>query len=244
MSTQHSFPKTVNMPTQCPFCGKDFDYTLYPEIQIPGDSKLKKKILNKTLFFPKCPYCNEEVKLKPKCIYHDENRKEWFIVTDTPDDDFETLMRTGDPGLYDVHSEDDLLEFMKGLYIRRVVHDVDSFREKILLSDYNYDDRIMELMKLSLSALLEKNNNMPVYRIFLEQASGNQLEFTAILGSHAPFEYVTVRTDAKVYTQYKNKYLDKLGKPEEDEYISTDQKWAARSGLLKDEDAGYIVPEE
>lgn len=34
---------------------------------------------------------------------------------------------------------------------------MDSFREKILLSDNNYDDRIIELMKLSLSGILEED---------------------------------------------------------------------------------------
>lgn len=112
----------------------------------------------------------------------------------------------------------------------------------LLLSDNNYDDRIIELLKLSLSGLIARESHMPVYRIFLEETSGNQLEFTAIMGSHSPFEYMSIRSAAKVYTQYKNKYLDKLGRAEEDEYISTDQKWAARSGLLNDEDAGFVIP--
>ena len=119
---------------------------------------------------------------------------------------------------------------------------MDSFREKILLSDNNYDDRIIELMKLSLSGILEKENREPVYRIFLEETSGNQLEFTAIMGKRAPFEYVSVKAPSIVYTQYRDKYQNRLGKPEEDEYIITDQKWAAKSGLLKDEDAGFVIP--
>ena len=224
----------------CGFCGKEFDYTVYPEIHIPGDHKLKKKVLNKTLFCPTCPYCKEEIKLKPNCIYRNDSKKEVVIVTDSQDTDFETLLMTGNIALNDVHSDEDVLAFIGGLYKRRVVRDVDSFREKILLSDNNYDDRIIELMKLSLSEILEKENHEPVYRIFLEETSGNQLEFTAIMGKRAPFEYVSVKTPSIVYTQYKNKYQNKLGKPEEDEYIATDQKWAERSGLLKDEDAGLM----
>ena len=131
---------------------------------------------------------------------------------------------------------------MKGLYKRRVVHNVDAFREKVLLSENNYDDRIIELMKLSLSGLIEKNNHMPVYRIFLDEASGSQMLFVAILGAHAPFEYINIKTVSNVYTQFKDKYLGKLGRPEEDEYISTDQEWAKSSGLLKDDDAGFMIP--
>ncbi len=242
MPKSNTIPKTVNMPTQCPFCGRMFDYTLYPEINIPGDSRLKKKVLNKTLFFPKCPHCGKEFKLKPACIYRDENRKVMFIVTDSPDTTLEAMMKTGDIHFNDIRSDDDVLDFMKGLYTRRIVCDVDAFREKILLSDCNYDDRIIELMKLSLSELLEKENHIPVYRIFLEETAGSMLDFTAIMGSHAPFEYVTIKTDARVYNQYRDRYLNKLGRPEEDEYITTDQKWAKKSGLLKDEDPGFMVP--
>ena len=67
-------------------------------------------------------------------------------------------------------------------------------------------------------------------------------EFIAIMGSHAPFEYVSVKSTASAYTYYRDKYIDKLGRPEEDEYISTDQTWAVRSGLLGDEDAGFVIP--
>jgi len=198
MPKSNTLPKSVNMPTQCPFCGKMFDYTMYPEIHIPGDYKLKKKILNKTLFFPKCPHCGEEVKLKAGCMYCNEIRKEMFIVTDQQDATFENMMKTGDIFFNDIRTDDDVTDFMKGLFIRRVVHDEDAFREKILLSDNNYDDRIIELMKLSLSGLLEKDKHMPVYRIFLEDTAGSQLEFTAIMGAHAPFEYVSISTASSV----------------------------------------------
>ena len=60
---------SITKPVLCGFCGKEFDYTVYPMIHIPGDHKLKKKVLNKTLFFPTCPSCKEEIKLKPNCIY-------------------------------------------------------------------------------------------------------------------------------------------------------------------------------
>ncbi|MBE5999027.1 MAG: hypothetical protein E7239_12275 [Sarcina sp.] len=241
--TKRTIPSdTVNMSTECPFCGRMFTYTLYPEIHIPGDNRLKKKVLNKTLFFPKCPHCGEEIKLKPVCIYHDENRRVLFIVTDSPDTALENMIKSGNIHFNDIRTDDDVMGFMKGLYVRRVVHDVDAFREKILLSDCNYDDRIIELIKLSLSRILEKEKHMPVYRIFLEDTSGSMLEFTAIMGSRPPYEYITVTSAANIYNQYRDKYLHKLGRPEEDEYIMTDQKWAVNAGLLKDGPAGVVIP--
>lgn len=195
------------------------------------------------MFFPTCPHCKEMIKLKPKCLYHNETKKEMFVVTDDSiDTEIETLLKTGNIRFNDIHTDDDVIDFMKRLYKRRVVRDADSFREKILLSDNNYDDRIIELMKLSLSGLLEKEKHTPVYRIFLEDTAGSQLEFTAIMGTAVPFEYVTIKTAANVYNQYRDKYMSKLGRPEEDEYISTDQKWAAKSGLLKDEESGFVIP--
>lgn len=242
MQLSNSISKTVNMPAQCPFCGRMFDYTLSPEIHIPGDSRLKKKVLDKTLFFPRCPHCGEKTKLKPGCIYLDENKKVLFIIANSPDAMLKKMMKTGDIRFSNIQSEGDLLDFVKGFYMRRIVYDVDAFREKILLSDYNYDDRIVELMKLSLSALLEKETHMPVYRIFLEKIEGSMLEFTAIMGKHAPFEYMTVESTESIYYQYRDKYLNKLGRLEEDEYITTDQKWAKKSGLLKNEGFEFVVP--
>ncbi len=232
----------ITKPTLCPACGKKFDYAFCPEIIIPGGNKIKRKVLNRTMFFPKCPYCGEEFKIKPQCMYRDDNRREWFIVTDQPGDEIEKMLEIGDIHVNGIDANEDMVDFMKGLYKRRVVHDVDAFREKILLSDSNYDDRIIELMKFSLSGVLEKENHTRVYRIFLEETSGNLLVFTAIMGSRPPFEYVSVKTPTKVYYDFKNKYLDKLDRPEANEYISTDQKWAANSGLLAGTDPGFVIP--
>ena len=111
---------SITKPVLCGFCGKEFDYTVYPMIHIPGDHKLKKKVLNKTLFFPACPFCKEEIKLKPNCIYRNDSKKEVIIVTGSQDTDFETLLMTGDIAFNDVHSDEDVLAFIGGLYKRRV----------------------------------------------------------------------------------------------------------------------------
>lgn len=242
MQNLNNFPKTVVKPAQCPNCGKEFDYTVYPEITIPGNNKLKKQVMNKVLFYPKCPACGEEFKIKADCIYRNDTKKEIFVVTEHLDADFESLLKTGDINLSDVKTEDDMTKFMGGQYKRRLVYDVDAFREKILLSDNNYDDRIIELMKLSLSGMLEKDTSMPVYRIYLDDTAGNVLQFTAIMGAFPPFEYIFVKTPSMVYTQFKKDYFDKLGMPEADEYILTNQEWAAKSGLLKDGPAGFVIP--
>ena len=174
-------------------------------------------------------------------MYRNDNKREWFVVIDQEDGEIGSMMRSGNIRLNDVKTDEDVLGFTKGLLIRRVVHDVDAFREKILLSDNNYDDRIIELMKLSLSRLIKKETNIPVYRIFLEETAGSQLEFTAILGNRPPFEYCTVKSVVNAYNQFRNKYMNVLGRPEDDEYIFTDQKWAAQSGLLKDGDDGFGI---
>lgn len=72
------------------------------------------------------------------------------------------------------------------------------FQRKNLLSDSNFDDWIIELMKLSVSGLIERENHVPVYRILLEETAGNMLEFTAMLGDCAQFEYITVKAPANI----------------------------------------------
>ena len=49
MQNLNNFPKTVVKPAQCPNCGKEFDYTVYPEITIPGNNKLKKQVMNTSI---------------------------------------------------------------------------------------------------------------------------------------------------------------------------------------------------
>ncbi|MCR5012115.1 MAG: CpXC domain-containing protein [Lachnospiraceae bacterium] len=241
MSEKKMMSKAEIMKAICPFCDGEFDCPVYPEIHIPGDGKLKKRILNRDLFFPVCPYCKTEIKVKPTCMYYDEHKRLLVLVVESPDTVLESIIKNGyrNP---DEDIDDNLFIFLKGLVKRRIVYDVDAFREKILLSDYNYDDRIIELMKCSLSELIEKECNDHVHRIFLDESAGNTMKFTAILGIHAPYEYIDISVPSYVYTQYRNKYLDKIGNPEEDEYIYTDQKWAAKSGLLKDENPGFILP--
>ena len=242
MSAPESQPGTIEKPVECPKCHRIFDYALYPDIRIPGNNKLKKKILRKEMFYPVCPYCGEEFKIKGECIYRDMNKKELYIVTESLASGILDLVKTGGIPLDDIKADDEEMTFFKSLLKKRVVDNVDAFREKILFSDCNYDDRIMELIKLSLSGILEKENHTPVYRIFLEDASGSTLEFTAFLGAIPPFETATIKTGASVYTYFSDKYLDQLGNPEDDEYILTDQKWARNSGLLKEDDAGFVIP--
>lgn len=242
MATADNMSKSIVKPTMCPACGKLFDYNMYPMIHIPGDNKLRKKILNKTLFFPKCPFCGEEFKLKANCFYRDDIRQELIVVLEKPDKKLERMLMQDNLPLNDLGIDERMADFIKAIFKRRIVYNVDSFREKILVFDSNYDDRIIELMKYSLSHLLEKDNHMPVYRIFLEESSGNQLLFVAIMGSKPPFEYVTAKTPSSAYSHYRDKYLNKLAKPEDDEYIFCDQKWASESGLLEGEDEGFVIP--
>jgi hypothetical protein len=145
-------------------------------------------------------------------------------------------MKTGDIRFNDIKSDNDVVQFTKGLYIRWIVNDVDSFREKILLSDYNFDDRIVGLVKLSISRLISKETHTPVYRIFLDDASGNMLNYIAIMGTRAPFEYMNIASEVRFYVQNRDRYPDKLGRPESDEYILTNQKWAIKCGLLEDDE--------
>ena len=230
----------ISKSVQCGFCGKLFEYKLYPEITIPGDHKLKKQVLNKTLFVPRCPYCKQQIKVKPECIYRNKTKNEIFVVTDTLIDHFEDMLITGDILFSDIASDEDIEKLVIGMYKRRIVRDIDSFREKILLSDNNYDDRIFELMKLSLSRLIERKTHSKVYRIFLDDTSGHNLLFTAITGERPPFEYISINSNPGVYVKYRKKYLDRLGLPNEDEYIFTDQNWAKESGLLEDDDESLI----
>ena len=96
MAKERTVPESVGLPVICPFCGREFDYTMYPVIKIPGDNRLKKQLLNKDLYFPTCPYCREQFKVKPNCVYFDARKAEMFIVTDASDKKIVEMVKTGD----------------------------------------------------------------------------------------------------------------------------------------------------
>lgn len=55
------------------------------------------------------------------------------------------------------------------------------------------------------------------------------------------YEYVDIKAPISIYYQYYNKYSDKIDKPMNDEYITTNQEWAKNSGLLSDDDIGFLA---
>ena len=184
----------------------------------------------------------KEFKLKPSCIYRDDNKKLMIIAADSSDAALENLLKSGNIRFNDVRNDNDIADFLKRMYTRRIVHDVDAFREKILLSENHCDDRVIELMKLALSGLMKREHSEPVYRVFLEDLTHNFMEFTVITGKRAPFEYVTVNTPLDSYNSFQKRYQQKLGRSEDDEYIETDQRWAAKAGLLDDDDLNLLIP--
>lgn len=165
-----------------------------------------------------------------------------IIATDSLNAAMENLLKSGNIRFNDVRNDNDIADFLKRMYTRRIVHDVDAFREKILLSENHCDDRVIELMKLALSGLMKREHSEPVYRVFLEDLTHNFMEFTVITGKRAPFEYVTVNTPLDSYHSFQKRYQQKLGRSEDDEYIETDQRWAAKAGLLDDDDLNLLIP--
>lgn len=80
----------------------------------------------------------------------------------------------------------------------------------------------------------------PLAKALIMARIGNYIDFGAM--NHVDEdEFLSLFSDTDMRDDDRATYESFLGKPEEDEYITTDQKWAAKSGLLKDEDAGFVI---
>jgi|GEM_PF-1934047 len=221
----------------CPYCGKAFWFEQKTSLRIPGDEKYKEQILSSEYYQPFCPKCGQQLKFSVSCTYMDSEKKLMILSEPEPmkGQDEQILARLR---MDHVDASDSPLENVGSWYLRsfcrRVVYNGDSLREKIYLWDLGYDDRIIELLKLSLSQAYIKEHGGTVNRMFLDEREGERLTFILMLGERAPYEMVSLDAPASAYDLFREQLSSRLGPPNRDEYLITDRDWAIASGLLNE----------
>ncbi|MBR4748511.1 MAG: CpXC domain-containing protein [Abditibacteriota bacterium] len=122
----------------CPKCGKTGSFTLWTSLNIAADLYPEKKaqVLDGSLFQYPCPQCGKKTWAEYRMLYnHNEDK---VMVYAEPD--------------YSPAHQPMIQELMDTLtadgYVVRVVPNINSLREKVLIFDDGLDDRIIEINKL------------------------------------------------------------------------------------------------
>lgn len=151
---------------QCPVCLNEEEATLWPLINAGTDPDLKLRLLKKLLQIHPCSNCGHEVLIAFDMVYLDPDKK---------------LLLVCKPGLQDMIQHDasqarhaDLSELLADVpdseqalepgWQVRMTDDMNHLIEKIHIFDTDRDDRLIELLKLSL--LRQKNQEVEAKRLY------------------------------------------------------------------------------
>lgn len=153
-AVQTDGPFMIKTTIPCPFCHEPTDADFPSVVDTDGPERFIERLRRGTFYLSRCPNCHEHfVVMEPTTLIDREHKNVVLCVPVlTPAEQTEylrnfdavrVLERFGlDPAEY------------KAV---RVTFRVDDFLEKALMSLGNYDDRVLEYMKMLLRPLLRKN---------------------------------------------------------------------------------------
>ena len=164
--------KNHNEIIKCPQCGTEGDFKVWESINTKSDPELKDLVRSGELFMWKCPKCGNNCIVFYPTYYHQPDAKALIhYIPDAPAMAISFMKElTHDP-------YDEKIKLEKGCH-KRVVTDMNSFREKLLILDHEYDDRIIELQKLFLIAELKKSEpNKIVEQVYFNKEKDGTVNF-------------------------------------------------------------------
>lgn len=164
--------KNHNEIIKCPECQTEGDFKVWESINTSDDPELKELIRSGQLFMWKCPKCGNDCIVFYPTYYHQPEDK--VLIHYIPDAPFMAInfMKTLTHDPYD-----ESIKLEKGCR-KRVVTDMNSFREKLLILDHGYDDRIIELQKIFLIAELQKAEpTMKIEQVFFNKEKDGTTNF-------------------------------------------------------------------
>lgn len=127
----------------CPKCGKKQFFRVWDSINTMEDPPLKKAVRNDEAFSFHCVDCGASAVLHYNFIYHEPAEK-LFIICSADGSDYTAMKET-------LTAEDNAF---KGC-TKRIVLSHNEFKEKLLIFDAGFNDKIVEVMKSGIYANVE-----------------------------------------------------------------------------------------
>lgn len=214
---------------QCPECGKSFEIEQWSAINGDKNPQQKLKLLNDTLFTAVCSKCGRTNTVGYPLLYSDPkmNYMIWLVFDNEEVKHITDYFRSSKTTV----SEDS--EDIDKACRQRIVRDSHRLREKIMIFDSGFDDKIMEIAKLAYSQTAQRQlNNDKIAAAFFSNTNGeNKIEMYTENGN----AFVSVLT-REIYDQLEDKYGGKASYAEDRVYI-IDDVWALN--LLRAYNNGY-----
>lgn len=132
----------------CPKCGKKQFFRVWDSINTMEDPRLKEAVRNDEAFSFHCGDCGASAVLHYNFIYHEPAEK-LFIVCSADGADYTAMKET-------LTAEDNAFKS----YTKRIVLSHNAFKEKLLIFDAGFNDKIVEVMKSGIYANVEAHTKI------------------------------------------------------------------------------------
>ena len=143
--------ETVTKSVVCPKCRQQTATNIIISANTVEEQDIRKAVMDETIFRWKCNKCGFTTRFQHPFLYNDIERK--FMIYFIPQVERQKVL---DQKLEAQYS--DLQDIRK-----RIVPDINSLKEKIIIFENDYDDLAIELTKLAVSEVVAKDTGHNVY---------------------------------------------------------------------------------
>ena len=193
----------------CPKCGHKHKMKKYFRINATEKPALKEEILQNKIFFFHCEECAMSAPLTYDSCYVDSRKK--LVVYLSPEGETTEEMKRWQG---------------KKEMTRRVVDNINDFKEKILIADSHLDDRVIELVKIQylrqldremendtlMNILFDSYGDVPGFLVFFEKKGVGRLPL-----------------NRELYQQTQKDYEKTIRAHSTDDFMKVDMEWAGKN---------------
>lgn len=200
----------------CPNCRHEQQVNTYPIINLQSDKELYEDLFSLNLFRIECPKCKKTSVIQYDCLVVDMYKK--YIVYLYTSNNLDEFNKNIDKLV------DNYKDILTELKYTRVVTSLNQLLEKLLIFDYDLNDKIIELMKLGLYD--KERLDKEIYKnVCFNKIDRDKLIFTCFNIFDNKVQPIDISVDIKYY----NIIIDAIGStvpPETSNFEYIDETWA------------------
>lgn len=207
--------ETVNKSVVCPKCRQQTATNILISANTIEETDIRKSVFDESIFRWKCPKCGFTTRFQHPFLYNDIENK--FMIYFIPQVERQKVV---DQKLESQYS--DLQDIKK-----RIVPDINSLKEKIIIFENGYDDLALELTKLAVSEVVAKDTGHNVYSGFFTEIDEekNTVSFQFFVGGDKRSYIQSTRLDIyKRSLGIVRKYFGKVNS--QPGFLNIGRQWA------------------
>lgn len=198
----------------CPHCKTEQTIDTYPIINLQNDTDIYEDLFTLNLFKHECKKCKKNIIVQYDCLVIDMYKK--YIIYLYTTDSLTNFNKNIDQLIEKLQADTQYKEVFNNLKYTRVVTTLNELLEKLLIFDYDLNDKVIEILKLGLydKERLDKD----IYKsICFNKIENDKLIFSCFNIYDNTVQPINISVDIKYY----NIVIDSIGGtvPTDDKYF-------------------------